>query len=310
MKKRLHLTIILALILANFISASSQQPSPAMVAASELQKAQKWPEAATAYEAVLKDEPNNAAAWYQLGMVRYSMKRYAEAADAFQHNVAISNSGFVMYNLACVYSLGGEKEKAIEWLTKTVNNPKMVLSALNFSDPDLDAIKADPRFKELAEKVDLKVRPCMHSDEAKQFNFWIGEWDVYNPQGRRDGNSVIQSFAAGCGILENWRDTFGNTGKSINFYDPDAKKWFQYWIGQTGGPLRYSGIYKDGAIRYESETIDSAGKKTLGRLTFFNLDANTVRQFAEISNDEGKTWTTSYDYKYVRRASAEPGVKQ
>ncbi|MEX1140403.1 MAG: hypothetical protein WEF53_13745 [Bacteroidota bacterium] len=37
------------------------------------------------------------------------------------------------------------------------------------------------------------------------------------------------------------------------------------------------------------------------RLTFFYTDANTVRQFAEQSVDEGNTWTVSYDFKYVRR---------
>ena len=40
------------------------------------------------------------------------------------------------------------------------------------------------------------------------------------------------------------------------------------------------------------------------RLTFFNVDANTVRQLAEQSDDDGQTWAVNYDYKYVRRNQA------
>ncbi len=135
----------------------------------------------------------------------------------------------------------------------------------------------------------------MYSDEAKQFNFWVGEWDVFNPQGRRDGTSIIQIFANGCGILENWTDSFGGTGKSINFYDSGDQKWYQYWIGGGGGPGRWYGRFSDGAVRYENETVDKTGKKTLGRLTFFDVDPNTVRQWSQSSTDGGKTWMTNYD---------------
>ena len=141
----------------------------------------------------------------------------------------------------------------------------------------------------------------MYSAEAKQFDFWVGEWDVFNPQGQKNGTSVIQKIANGCGVLENWRDIFGNEGKSINFFDNGTSKWYQYWIGSAGGPARYSGVYSDGALRYEGEPIVVNGVRTLRRLTFFNLDANTVRQFSEASSDDGKTWQTVYDFKYVRK---------
>lgn len=294
--------MILTLATIHGVQAQPQpQTSMPMAAANELFNAKKWREAGSAYEAIVKIEPNNAEAWYQLGMVRYSLKEYATAADALQKNIAIGNSGFAMYNLACVYSMMGDKDKAVEWLTKSIDNPKMVLAAINFSDADLANLKNDGRFKQLADKVDRKMRPCMYDAEARKFDFWIGEWDAYNTQGRKVGTSVIQNVSSGCGILENWTNAIGGAGgKSINFYDAAAGKWFQYWIGSSGGPVRYSGNYKDGAMRYEGETVGKDGKKTLLRLTFFNLDPNTVRQLAENSPDDGKTWTTVYDFKYVR----------
>jgi hypothetical protein len=146
--------------------------------------------------------------------------------------------------------------------------------------------------------------PCVDRAESRQFDFFVGEWDAYAPQGRKAGASVIERIADGCGILENWTGALGGTGKSINFYDPRAGKWFQYWIGADGNPQRFSGIYKDGALRFEGEPFTQNGKRFITRLTFFDVDANTVRQLSEQSDDGGKTWAINYDFKYVRRVPA------
>ena len=294
--------IVLSILLVLSINASAQtQPSPAMNAANVLAQAGKWQEAAAAYESVLKDEPKNANAWYQLGSARYQLKQYKESAAAFEKNVELANNGFAMYNLACVYALMGNNAKAIEWLGKAADNPTMIKPAINFTDPDLAAIKDEPGFKAIADRVDRLVHPCLYSDDAKQFDFFVGEWNAFNPQGRLSGSTIIQRIANGCGVLENWRDGFGNEGKSINFYDAADKKWHQYWMGSNGVPLRYSGVYRDNAIRYEGEPSVTNGVKALTRLTFFKIDENTVRQLAENSTDDGETWKVSYDFKYVRK---------
>jgi tetratricopeptide (TPR) repeat protein len=297
MRVQLIIASVIALTLS-VVAFAQPAASPAMAAANELLAQKKYAQAASAYEKIAAAEPQNARAWYQLGAARYGLKDYKGAAEAYEKNFPLSDNSFALYNLACVYSLDGQKDKAIAALQKAVDHPKMVAAVINFDDPDLASINREPAFVALKDKVDRKVRPCMYMDEAKQLDFWVGEWDVFNPQGRKDGTSSIQSFASGCGILENWTGTFGGGGKSINFYDAGDKKWHQYWIGAAGGPQRYAGVYRDGALRYEGEPT-AGGPMT--RLTFFNLDANTVRQLAEASTDGGKTWTVNYDYKYVRR---------
>jgi hypothetical protein len=155
-----------------------------------------------------------------------------------------------------------------------------------------------------AQGANRPKNPCMSRAEYRQFDFWVGEWDAYDPRGRRAGASVIERVANGCGILENWTGALGGTGKSINFYDPQAGKWFQYWIGADGNPHRFSGIYKDDALRFEGEPFMQNGKRVITRLTFFDVDANTVRQLSEQSDDGGKSWAVVYDFKYVRRGQA------
>lgn len=293
-------TVILVgfLLFAIPLSAAQNALTPEMEAANDLFTSQRWAEAARAYEAIVAAYPNNARAWYQLALSRFALKQFEPSISAFQRNIALSNNPSAMYNVACAFARLNQKSKAMEWLEQAVNNN---LSPLNIAaDDDLANLRDEARFKELATILDRKRRPCMYSEAARQFDFWIGEWDVFNLLGQKAGTSVIQQVAEGCGVLENWTSTLGGTGKSINFFDPATVKWYQYWIGANGEPHRYEGIYKDGAMRFEGE---SQAGNVRTRLTFFNLDANTVRQLAERSTDEGKTWTTTFDFKYVRRKS-------
>lgn len=295
-----ELLLSVLLCLAAQVAFAQTRPSPKMIAADELFKAQKWAEAAKAYEEVVREETANARAWNQLGMSRVSLQQFEAAIKALQKTIDLTNNPIAMYNIACAYARLNQKEKAFEWLTKASGSrlpPSLDIS----QDKDLATLRDDPRFKELVTALDKKRRPCMYSPEARQFDFWIGEWDVFNLQGQKVGTNVIQRISEGCGVLENWTDGFGGEGKSLNFYDPRTGKWYQYWIGLDGVPTRFSGTYKDGALRYDGEPLTNNGVQNLSRLTFFNLDANTVRQFAEQSKDDGKTWSVLYDFKYVRK---------
>lgn len=274
-------------------------PSPKMTAASELYKQQKWQEAATAFGEVTKDEPKNGRAWYLLGMSLHSLEKWEQAIAAFEKNVAIAQNPNSMFNIACGYARLNQADKAFEWLEKSLMNGAAFTVNLD-ADEDLVNIRKDARFKKMTELADHQKRPCIYSAEARQFDFWVGDWEVFNPQGQKAGTNSVQLFSDGCGLLENWTGALGGDGKSINFYDAGTQKWYQSWTGTGGGALRYAGNFVGGAMRFEGETIAN-GKKTLQKLTFFKLDENTVRQLFEASTDEGKTWTITYDLKYVRK---------
>ncbi|HEY4613334.1 MAG TPA: tetratricopeptide repeat protein [Bacteroidota bacterium] len=302
---RTFVLFLLSIVLGIWTANAQSQPSPKMVAANQLFNAKKYSEAIKAYTEITKEEPNNTRAWSQLGMSHYSLQQYRLAIESFQKEIAISPNPTTMYNIACNYALDKQKDKALEWLGKAVENnlPTFVNPA---ADTDFESLRDEPRFKEIMITIDKRLHPCMYSPEARQFDFWVGEWSVVTlqgQQGRPAGTSVIQQIAEGCGILENWQSGgAGLTGKSLNFYDQNAGKWYQYWVGPGGGATRYSGVYKDGAMRFETEPFQNLNGQTMRlRLTFFNIDANTVRQFAESTTDDGKTWTVNYDFKYVRK---------
>lgn len=145
---------------------------------------------------------------------------------------------------------------------------------------------------------------CLDVAEARQLDFWVGEWDVYDPGGRKVGENVIERRLEGCLLLENWTGAGGSSGQSMNFYDPNRRTWRQVWVSDLGNVLDYrKGEYRDGAMHFEGITIDEAGDTTLQKLVFHDVARDTVRQVFETSADGGETWNTTWVGIYVRRAA-------
>jgi hypothetical protein len=279
--------------------AQGQTPSPEIQAADTLFQAQKWDEAAKAYDAITKTQPANNRAWYRLAYALHAAGKYNQAVDAYQ-KIAANNNPTVLYNLACAYARLNNKDKAFEWLNRAVNAGFLQAAQLN-SDADLASLREDSRFKDVQALMARSATPCLVTPEHQQFDFWVGEWNVMNPQGQLAGTSSIQRVVDGCVIFENWTGTQGGSGKSFNYYDRNDGKWHQLWVGSGGGVVNFSGAFKDGAMRYEAVSPAANGSKTLQRMTFFKLDGDKVRQLWETSTDDGKTWLVAFDGMYVKK---------
>jgi hypothetical protein len=144
------------------------------------------------------------------------------------------------------------------------------------------------------------INPCPVKTEYRQFDFWVGEWDV-TENGKKIATSSIQRIVGSCVIFENYAETGDYTGKSFNFFDATLGKWRQTWVDGMGNVSEFAGEYSDGAMRFEGESHLQNGRRVLRRMTLFNLGADRVRQYSERSVDDGKTWSVGYDYIYLRR---------
>lgn len=289
----------LILLVVSF--ASPAQVQPAMQEADALYQAQKWAEAAKAYEAITKVEPSNVRAWNRLGSALQSMGKYEQAIEAYQHSARTGSNPVVMYNLATAYSKTNNREKAFEWLRQAVDAGYAQVGQLE-TDASLAVLRDDSRFKEIVAQAQRNATPCAASPEHRQFDFWIGEWNVQNPQGQPAGTSSIQRILGDCVIYENWTSGGGAyTGKSFNLYNSSLRKWQQFWADDKGGVLEFAGEYKDNELRYTGESTDPKGNKIMHRLTFFNLSPGRVRQLWEQSTDNAKTWTVAFDGLYLRK---------
>jgi hypothetical protein len=301
----MHCYILLVAILLTLLTGPANVAGQSQTSsqADALYTAQKWAEAATAYDSITKSEPQNARAWYRLGFALHSLGKYEQAIPAFSHAVEINHNPNAMYNLACAYARAGNKDRAFEWLMKSLNtgfpNPAQVAS-----DPDFASLHTDARFQEVTVLAARLARPCEALPEHQQFDFWVGAWNVEDTKGNAVGKNVIERLEQGCMLMENWTGLQGGTGKSINFFDATSHKWRQTWVSSTGNVNEYQGELKDGAMRFEGKLSGRGGNAgALLRLTFFPLGPDKVRQFSEISTDGGKTWQVNYDFIYKRKAS-------
>ncbi|HEY5550402.1 MAG TPA: hypothetical protein VIK52_00835 [Opitutaceae bacterium] len=147
-------------------------------------------------------------------------------------------------------------------------------------------------------------QPPAPPPEASQFDFWIGEWEVTQPNGKVAGYNSIVSVNGGRALLENWTSAAGNfAGKSLNSYDAVAKKWKQFWVDTGGSVLELSGGIVDGKMVLAGRSITAAGGEMQQRITWTPNEDGSVRQHWEQSSDGGTTWQTAFDGHYVKKAT-------
>lgn len=142
------------------------------------------------------------------------------------------------------------------------------------------------------------------ASSAHQFDFWVGNWDVFDPAGNPLGtNSVTHVFVTGA-IAEHWEGAGGVEGRSLNAYDRMRDCWHQTWVDSTGAVLLLDGGIEAGAMVLRGTARNEADPSQIEhqRITWAaSADGSAVRQLWEQSAD-GMTWTVAFDGRYRRRA--------
>lgn len=278
--------------------------SPAAQRADSLYQAQDWRAAAAAYEKLVATAPGDATAWFRLATSLYSLGEHARAAAAFGRAARAGIPPQVArYNQACSQALAGDRDGAFATLDTLLEAGFGNVAGLE-TDTDFSTLRSDARFAGVLERARRNATPCRFAPESRQFDFWIGEWDVsdrLNP-GRRVGTSSVQLILGDCVVFENWVSVLGGTGKSFNVYKKDTGRWQQSWVDDKGGVIDFfDGRLENGAMQFQAVTRGRDGKERRRRLTFYDLGRDRVRQFSEASTDGGATWQVEYDFLYERR---------
>jgi len=166
------------------------------------------------------------------------------------------------------------------------------------NDSDLAAVRAHKEYEKLLHRADSAMSPCEYDPRCREFDFWVGNWEVTMPSGVVAGYNRVEKSLNGCLLIENWESSSGGSGKSINFYDPSVGKWVQNWVDSRGNVIHYAGGMEKGSMKFEGYNYASDGSKEMSRMTFTPLENGKVRQFIEQSTDEGKSWYVWFEGIY------------
>jgi hypothetical protein len=173
----------------------------------------------------------------------------------------------------------------------------MVLSPLEFAQRPDDA-DSQTRVE--------KQTPC-RAPEYRQFDFWVGDWDVRAPDGASAGHNVVTLEQDGCLLVEHWRASEGGqTGTSFNYYDVRDKKWHQLYLDNSGNAGAFPAMAGN-LIAGKMVLLTDEKQSPLFRWTWYELAPGKVRQMAEKSSDGQKTWNIVWDSVYLKvEAGASP----
>jgi hypothetical protein len=146
---------------------------------------------------------------------------------------------------------------------------------------------------------------CQDTSEHRQFDFWVGTWQVTDSA--RDkvyGSNTISIEQGGCLLLERWQSAGGGTGSSMNYYSPEDGAWHQLWVDEGSSIIDIAGSLEDGSMVLAGHIYylgDNRRAAFRGRWT--PLPDGSVRQFFEEQDAEGQ-WQPWFEGYYHRADGA------
>ena len=151
--------------------------------------------------------------------------------------------------------------------------------------------------------------PC-NSPEARQFDFWLGEWDLSWPAeqagdavgDRQTGFNRITKLFGDCVIEENFTtDDASFRGHSVSVYDEKAGIWRQTWVDSAGGYISLTGSWDGETLVLRTEPSQREGETVVQRMVFSEITADSLEWEWQGSRDGGIAWNQLWNISYRRR---------
>jgi hypothetical protein len=123
------------------------------------------------------------------------------------------------------------------------------------------------------------AQPCRDDARHRQFDFWLGDWNVTAANGAGGSTNQIRSGLDGCLVAESWTAANGIRGRSINAFDPDLETWHQTWVSsQPQGHLRMAGGVHGDTMVLGGTRVTPAGVQIFDEYRWYTLASGQVVQ--------------------------------
>ena len=240
--------------------ANAAPPDPAVTAADKAYTTQNWTDAENQYRTLAQQNPENPRFWYRLSVSARHDKHYDVALDSMQKAKTLgANKGlpaFIAdYELAAIYAGMGDSNQALSFV-EDVSRRRILSPGPPRKRRRVEFISGQSTVHRTVKQVQHNAAPCEDA-EFRQFDFWVGNWDVVSAAGGvQQGSSHVAKEMGGCVIWENWTSAGGPYfGKSYNTWNVNLKRWEQYWVDNAAGVIFFHGGIKDGVMDYWTDDV-------------------------------------------------------
>lgn len=283
-------------------------PPPAeLQSAANLFAASDWKAAHAAYASLAARFPKHALARFRSGVTLTELGRPTEGEPMIREGERLgAPAQQAAYRLAESLAEQHKPDAAMAELTRAQRGGLGLTGAQLEGNAHLASLKSHAEWQPLMTAFNLAAQPCQFDPRFRQFDFWVGDWDVRTtglpPTGPAARNNITLEEGR-CIVQEHWTGLGGGTGQSYNLFDRSMGKWRQTWVDNNGGQHDYVGELTNGNMVFEGTTPAPNGRlgRVPTRLTLFHVSADSVRQLSQVSPDSGRTWLVAYDFTYVRR---------
>src|SRR5262249_27985056 len=142
---------------------------------------------------------------FHLGNCYQQMGKAEEAIKEYRKEPGYGQQFLVAYQMASAFNKLNQRDSCYKYLQ--ASSDAGFYGFQNLTD-DFSNLKNEQRFITIAEQIRKNEFPCMDDSVYRQFDFWVGDWNVYNKAGFKVGTSKIESILGKCVVLENWTDYF------------------------------------------------------------------------------------------------------
>ncbi len=137
----------------------------------------------------------------------------------------------------------------------------------------------------------------------KQFDFWLGDWNVRWGDNQR-GTNQVGKILDGRVIREKFDGNPGLSfrGMSLSVYNARSERWQQTWVDTEGNYWNFSGTFENERMVLATEA-EIEGQKVMLRMVFYNITPDEFDWNWESSKDNGQTWQLRWQIHYERKKS-------
>jgi len=180
----------------------------------------RWQDAIAGYREILAERPDDRLSLLRIAQSQRELRRYDDAlATLEQARTANAPEAMIDLERARNLALLGRSDDALAALDASDHEGVRALALVEEAH-EFDAFRKLGRFQRVEHNIRARVYPCEGLPEASDFDFWVGHWEVRDPDGTRVGTNTITKRDGGCSIQEHYEGAGGSSGTSVSFYVP------------------------------------------------------------------------------------------